>query len=93
MPVTTERVCPLTPRQLATLEAAARCGSYKAAAADLGCSIDTVKNHVSAAIHRLDVYSVTSAAVYAVERGWIRYVTIERGTGQALYGLRRQDEL
>jgi DNA-binding NarL/FixJ family response regulator len=75
----------LTPRQLTALEAAARCGSYKAAAADLGCAIQTVKTHVSDAIKRLGVFSCTSAAVYAVERGWIRNVTIDLETKWLVY--------
>jgi DNA-binding NarL/FixJ family response regulator len=75
-----ERICPLTQRQIEVLAAVAREGSYKAAGAALGVGLDAIKYHTTNIIRRLGVGSVTTAAVYAVERRWIKDVTIGRET-------------
>ncbi|MHB8409863.1 MAG: LuxR C-terminal-related transcriptional regulator [Acidiferrobacterales bacterium] len=70
----------MTPRQLAALHAVAAAGIYKLAAIRLGCSAQTIKNHISEVNRRLDTASTVQAVAYALERGWIRNVTIDRGT-------------
>lgn len=45
----------LTPRQRAALEAFARTGNQRQAAADLGISYQTLKNHLKLAYRALDV--------------------------------------
>ena len=80
-----ERICPLTQRQIEVLAAVAREGSYKAAAVSLGCSYFNVRTLASHCITRLGGRSITTAAVYAVERGWIRNVTIDRETRWMAY--------
>jgi len=80
-----ERICPLTQRQIEVLAAVAREGSYKAAGAALGVSNNTIKNHIVHVLSLLGVGSVTTAAVYAVERKWLKGVTIDRETRWAVY--------
>ena len=50
----------------------ARGNSNKIIARKLGISDQTVKNHVSAILRKLEVNDRTEAVVYALRNGWIR---------------------
>jgi DNA-binding CsgD family transcriptional regulator len=74
--------CPLTPRELAALRAVAATGGQKLAARQLGCSPHTIKNHIDTVNHKLDTGSTVTAAVWAVERGWLTNVTTDADGGE-----------
>lgn len=60
---------PLTPRELEVLVAYGRAGKMANAALDLGISLQTVKNHLTAAYRKLDA----SGSLDAYHRlGWLR---------------------
>ena len=63
---------PLSPRELEILDLVARGNSNKLIARQLGISDQTVKNHVSAILRKLEVNDRTEAVVYALRNGWIR---------------------
>jgi DNA-binding NarL/FixJ family response regulator len=54
------------------LQHAARGSSNKEIAHSLQISQQTVKNHISSILRKLDVKDRTEAAVYALRHGWIR---------------------
>ncbi|MDQ3811334.1 MAG: response regulator transcription factor [Chloroflexota bacterium] len=62
----------LSPREIEILEQVARGNSNKIIARKLGISDQTVKNHVSAILRKLEVNDRTEAVVYALRNGWIR---------------------
>jgi len=62
----------LSPREMEILLCITRGMSNKAIAYQLGISHQTVKNHMTAILHKLDVADRTQAAVYALRRGWVR---------------------
>jgi DNA-binding NarL/FixJ family response regulator len=63
--------CPvLTDRQHRALILTIRLDSRKAAAAQLGVSSSTVRDHVALALDRLGVDSLAKAAVVLVAHGW-----------------------
>ncbi len=66
------RFVPLSPREMEILQHAARGSSNKEIAHELGISQQTVKNHISSILRKLDVKDRTEAAVYALRHGWIR---------------------
>jgi DNA-binding NarL/FixJ family response regulator len=67
-----EAFSPLSPREMEILQHVTRGLSNKEIAVALGISHQTVKNHMTAILHKLDVEDRTQAAVYALRRGWVR---------------------
>ena len=66
------RLVPLSAREMEILQHAARGSSNKEIAHTLQISQQTVKNHISSILRKLDVKDRTEAAVYALRHGWIR---------------------
>ena len=69
---TREAFSPLSPREMEILQFVTRGLSNKEIALSLGISHQTVKNHMTAILHKLKVEDRTQAAVYALRRGWVR---------------------
>lgn len=69
---TREAFSPLSPREMEILECVTRGMSNKEIAYSLGISHQTVKNHMTAILQKLDVEDRTQAAVYALQHGWVR---------------------
>ena len=67
-----ELFSPLSPREMQILQYVTRGQSNKEIAFALGISHQTVKNHMTAILHKLDVEDRTQAAVYALRHGWVR---------------------
>jgi DNA-binding NarL/FixJ family response regulator len=67
-----EAFSPLSPREMEILQYVTRGLSNKEIAQSLGISHQTVKNHMTAILNKLDVEDRTQAAVYALRRGWVR---------------------
>jgi DNA-binding NarL/FixJ family response regulator len=68
-------VAPLSAREIEVLDLAARGNSNKIIGRKLGISDQTVKNHISAILRKLEVNDRTEAVVYALKNGWIRIDT------------------
>lgn len=66
----------LTPREMEILELICLGASNKEISRRLGISYQTVKNHVTAILHKLGVKDRTQAVLYALKREWFE---IERG--------------
>ena len=66
------RFVPLSSREMEILQHAARGSSNKEIAHALQISQQTVKNHISSILRKLDAKDRTEAAVYALRHGWIR---------------------
>lgn len=60
----------LSPREMEILELICQGASNKEIAKRLGISYQTVKNHVTAILHKLDVSDRTQAVLYALKHGW-----------------------
>ena len=69
---TGEHYTPLSPREMEILRYVTRGLSNKEIAAELSISHQTVKNHMTSILDKLNVEDRTQAAVYALERGWVR---------------------
>lgn len=67
-----EMFSPLSPREMQILQYVTRGLSNKEIASTLGISHQTVKNHMTAILHKLAVEDRTQAAVYALRHGWVR---------------------
>ncbi|MEB2287795.1 MAG: response regulator transcription factor [Anaerolineae bacterium] len=67
-----ERFVPLSAREMEILQFVTRGKSNKEIAQTLGISHQTVKNHMTSILKKLDVRDRTQAAVYALQRGWVR---------------------
>jgi len=67
-----ELFSPLSPREMQILQYVTRGLSNKEIAFSLGISHQTVKNHMTAILHKLSVEDRTQAAVYALRHGWVR---------------------
>jgi DNA-binding NarL/FixJ family response regulator len=73
-----EAFSPLSPREMEILQFVTRGLSNKEIAASLGISHQTVKNHMTAILHKLNVEDRTQAAVYALRHGWVRLQESEK---------------
>lgn len=65
---------PLSGREMEVLECVTHGMSNKEIASTLEISHQTVKNHVTAILRKLNVEDRTQAAVYALRQGWVRLV-------------------
>ncbi|MCP4601183.1 MAG: response regulator transcription factor, partial [Proteobacteria bacterium] len=63
---------PLSPRETEILRLITRGLSNKEVAYTLGISHQTVKNHMTSILRKLDVEDRTQAAVLALRKGWVR---------------------
>jgi DNA-binding NarL/FixJ family response regulator len=63
---------PLSSREMEVLSFVTRGLSNKEIAALLGISHQTVKNHVTAILRKLGVEDRTQAAIFALQKGWMR---------------------
>ncbi|HUV74678.1 MAG TPA: response regulator transcription factor [Anaerolineae bacterium] len=66
------RFVPLSTRETEILQYVVRGSSNKEIAHTLQISQQTVKNHISSILRKLDVKDRTEAAVYALRHGWMR---------------------
>lgn len=67
-----ESFTPLTPREMEILELITRGASNGEVAQRLEISQQTVKNHMTTILRKLQVNDRTQAAVYALRHGWVR---------------------
>jgi DNA-binding NarL/FixJ family response regulator len=67
-----EHFVPLSTREMEILQFVTQGKSNKEIAQLLGISHQTVKNHMTSILKKLDVRDRTQAAVYALRRGWVR---------------------
>ncbi len=67
-----EHFVPLSPREMEILQFVTQGKSNKEIASSLDISHQTVKNHMTSILKKLDVRDRTQAAVYALKRGWVR---------------------
>lgn len=65
-------LAPLTPREMEVLDLIAKGSSNKEIARILKISDQTVKNHITSILRKLNVNDRTEAVVYALRHGWIR---------------------
>jgi len=70
---------PLSPREMEVLTRIAHGDSNKEIARTLNISDQTVKNHISSILRKLNVNDRTQAALYALRQGWVRVRDIEIG--------------
>lgn len=69
---TTDHLIPLSPRETEILYAVTNGMSNKEISAKLGISQQTVKNHMTSILQKLNVEDRTQAAVKALKHGWVR---------------------
>ena len=64
--------CPLSTREVEILEHIAKGNSNKEIAKLLDISDQTVKNHITSILRKLEVNDRTAAVVYAIKQRWIK---------------------
>lgn len=67
-----ERYIPLSPREVEILQFVTNGLSNKEIASELHISQQTVKNHMTSILKKLNVQDRTQAAVTALRNGWVR---------------------
>lgn len=67
-----KKFVPLSSREMEVLEMVTNGLNNKDVATSLGISHQTVKNHMTTIMRKLQVNDRTQAAVYAIQHGWIR---------------------
>jgi DNA-binding NarL/FixJ family response regulator len=67
-----EFFAPLTGREIEILDCIARGLSNKEIAHDLSISSQTVKNHITSILRKLQVNDRTMAVIFAIQQGWIK---------------------
>lgn len=72
-----EHFIPLSPREMQILQYVTQGMSNKQIATKLDISQQTVKNHMTAILKKLNVEDRTQAAVMAIRRGWVRVYNSE----------------
>lgn len=82
---TTVLFAPLTSREIEILDCIARGLSNKEIANELSISGQTVKNHITSILSKLQVNDRTMAVIYAIQRGWIR-MGYDNGVSQTVIG-------
>jgi DNA-binding NarL/FixJ family response regulator len=65
-------ISPLTPREIEILEYIAQGYLNKQIAAELGISEQTIKNHVTSILRKLNANARTEAVVVAIKQGLIK---------------------
>lgn len=73
-----ETFSPLTSREMEVLEVIIEGLSNKEIAYRLGISQQTVKNHITSILAKLNLSDRTQAAIYALRHGWVRLPTQPR---------------
>jgi DNA-binding NarL/FixJ family response regulator len=72
-----EAFVPLSPREMEIIRYITRGLSNKMIAHQLGISHQTVKNHMTSILRKLDVEDRTQAAIYAIRHGWVHLQDIQ----------------
>ncbi len=72
-----EGLVSLSPREMEIIRYITRGFSNKLIAHRLGISHQTVKNHMTSILRKLDVEDRTQAAIYAIRHGWVRLQDIQ----------------
>lgn len=72
---------PLTSREIEILDCIARGLSNKEIANQLSISGQTVKNHITSILSKLQVSDRTMAVIFAIQQGWIKLGYDERRSG------------
>jgi len=81
---------PLTPREIEILDCVARGYSNKEIAQVLNISDQTVKNHITSILRKLQVNDRTQAVIYALRHGWIKLEDTEDGVPGTNVGIGRE---
>src|SRR5919205_2573803 len=76
---------PLTSREIEILDCIARGLSNKEIANELSISGQTVKNHITSILSKLQVNDRTMAVIYAIKKGWIK-MGYDSGQSQQVNG-------
>jgi DNA-binding NarL/FixJ family response regulator len=77
-----EAFMPLSPREMEIVQYITRGLSNKLIAHKLGISHQTVKNHMTSILRKLDVEDRTQAAIYALRHGWVRLQDTQTAPGK-----------
>jgi DNA-binding NarL/FixJ family response regulator len=83
---------PLTSREIEILDCIARGMSNKEIANQLSISGQTVKNHITSILSKLQVNDRTMAVIFAIQKGWIKMGENDRPAGPSRAAMRRESE-